>query len=165
MKTKDARTHGNLVPALFGLSLALIVSLLSSCQMLQDMTPTESTQGEYIPIEFRKFVSGVYVDELANKYVQVDCRFNSTMAGTLPGGFSPSRYMSFIGVAPSLQGQIESPEILNIVVPKDLADIVFSFKYGDSIRIKGRAIVVFKQRMGGPTFKSLMIQANVVEKL
>lgn len=155
-------THSKI---LCGLLLTAVATLAVGCQMLQEMTPTEPTQSEYIPIEYHRFVSGVYVDELANKYVTVDCRFNSTMAGTLPGGYSSTRYMSFFAVAPSMQGQMESPQPLNVIVPKDLADIVFSLKYGDSIRIKGRAIEVYTQRLGGQMFRSLMLQANLIEKL
>ena len=144
------------------LSVATLTVILASCQTV-DMTSRAPTQMAYVPVEFRKFVSGVYVNELANKYVQVDCRFSSTMAGTLPGGLSPNRYMSFMAIAPSVQ---ESPESLNVVVPKDIADIVFSLKHGDSIRVKGRALEVTSQRRsGGPIFKSLVLQANLIEKL
>jgi len=151
--------HPNIVRIL---SLATLMVILASCQTV-DMTSRAPTQMEYVVVEFRRFVSGVYVNELANKYVQVDCRFSSTMAGTLPGGLSPNRYMSFMAIAPSVQ---ESPESLNVVVPKDIADIVFSLKHGDNIRVKGRALEVTSQRRsGGPIFKSLVLQANLIEKL
>src|SRR5262245_6247760 len=98
---------------------ALPTGIFCGCQT----TPTADTKINYIPAEYRKLVSGVFVDELANKYVQVDCRFMSTMAGTLPRGFSPNRYMSFMVVAPT-EG-LEAPEPLTVVAPKDLADVVF----------------------------------------
>jgi hypothetical protein len=115
-------------------------------------------------VEYRKLVSGVFVSELANKYIQVDCRFGSTMAGTLPGGLSPNRYMAFMVMAPSHGGLLEAPEPLNIVVLKDLADTVFSLKHGDSLRIKGRAVEVIARRGAGNAFRNLIVEANLIEK-
>jgi hypothetical protein len=156
-------------PTIFGWHLLPILplsalALLTGCEMM-NMTPTATTQTEYVPVEYRRFVSGVYVAELKNKFVQVDCRFSSTMSGTLPGGLSPDRYMAFLAVAPIPGNILESPEPLTVVLPKDIADVVFSLQHGDPIRIKGQALEVFAQRGGGSVYRNLILQANLIEKL
>ncbi|MBI4657779.1 MAG: hypothetical protein HY735_02820 [Verrucomicrobia bacterium] len=142
--------------------LALCVALLG-CEMLQPNAPTKHTQTSYIPVEYRKFVSGVFVDDLKNKYVRVECAFSSTMSGTLPGGYSPSRYMAFDAMA--FGAGLEAPETLTVVVPKDLADIVFTLTHADRLRIGGRAVVVTVSTVGGRIFRQLILEATSIEKI
>ena len=138
---------------------------LSGCAELLPTVPPKPAQGEYLEVEYRKFVSGVYVDELANKYVKINCTYSSTMAGTLPGGYPSQRYMSFLAVSPTYPN-ITAPEILNVVVPKDLADMIFALKHGDSITVYGRAVpAVYQRTLGGRSvYKSLILQADLIEK-
>ena len=137
----------------------LFVSVLFSCATF----PPKPSQSEYLDVDYRRFISGVYVDELANKYVKLDCRFSSIFAGTLPGGYSPTRYMSFLAISP--EGfRIESPGHLTIVVPKDIADIVFTLRHGQSIKVYGLAVPIIIRTVGGRVYKSLIIEMDLIEK-
>ena len=79
------------------------------------------TQASYIEVDYRRFVSGVYVNELGGKYVQVKCTFSSTMSSLLPNGYSPNQYMAFTAIAPvakdNIQAVLSSPEMLTIDMP------------------------------------------------
>jgi hypothetical protein len=140
--------------------LVLILVLLS-CAV--HTIPPKPSQSEYLDIDYRRFVSGVYVDELANKYVKLDCRFAYTMAGTLPGGYSYRRYMSFEAVSPIHR---ESAESLTVVVPKDVAvaDVVFTLRHGENIKVYGRAVPVITRTVAGQIYKSLILQADLIQK-
>ncbi|MBI5119307.1 hypothetical protein HZA56_22795 [Candidatus Poribacteria bacterium] len=148
-----------------GHSWMLVLMLgLSGCQGLLPMVPPKPSQSEYLAVDYQRFVSGVYVDELANKYLKLECRFSSIMAGTLPGGYSTARYMSFLAISPGGYG-IESPGHLTVVVPKDIADIVFTLRHGEQIQVYGRAVPVIVQRkFGGGVFKSLVLEADLIQK-
>jgi hypothetical protein len=119
-------------------------------------------QTEYIDVDYRRFVSGLYVNELKNKYVKMDCAFASMMAGTLPAGY-PSNYMSFFVTGPAGLSA-EAPGMLTVVAPKSLADIVFSLRSRDRIQIRGRAIETTSRRPTGSVFRSLILQADGIEK-
>ena len=143
--------------------LVLVVGL-SACTGLLATIPPKPSQSEYLAVDYRRFVSGVYVDELANKYVKLDCSFSSIMAGTLPGGYSSDRYMAFRVVSPTGLA-IETPEHLTIVIPKDLADIVFTLRHGDQIKAYGRAVpAIYRRPVGGALFKSLVLEADLIQK-
>lgn len=140
--------------------MLVLVLGLSGCAMVSP----KPSQSEYLVVDYRRFVSGVYVDGLANKYVRVTCQFSSIMAGTLPGGYSTAGHMSFLAVSPTGYG-IESPERLTIVVPKDIADIVFTLRHGDQIQVSGLAVPVFsRRRFGDSVFKSLILEADLIQK-
>jgi hypothetical protein len=119
-------------------------------------------QTEYIDVDYRRFVSGLYVNELKNRYVKMDCAFASMMAGTLPSGY-PSSYMSFFVTGPAGLSP-ETPGMLTVVAPKSLADIVFSLRSRDQIQIRGRAIETITRRTTGSVFRSLILQADGIEK-
>jgi len=119
-------------------------------------------QTEYIDVDYRRFVSGLYVNELRNKYVKIDCAFASMMAGSLPSGYS-SNYMSFFVTAPAGFSS-EAPGMLTVVAPKSLADIVFSLRSRDQIQIRGRAIETIARRTTGTVFRNLILQADGIEK-
>lgn len=128
--------------------------------LVQAPIPTQST---YIDVEYRRFVSGVYVNELRNKYVKLDCTFSSTMAGSLPRGYSSNNYMSFLALAPE-SAIIDAPQPTTVVVPRDLADIVFSLRHGDQIQVRGQAIETINRTIAGNVFRSLIIQAHGLQK-
>lgn len=121
----------------FWLSILFVISF--GCQSIQSGIPSKQSQMEYLDVDYRRFVSGVYVDELANKYVKLNCSFSSTMAGILPGGYSSARYMAFQVVSPSGHS-METPGMLTVVVPKDIADVVFTLRHGDGINVYGQAV-------------------------
>jgi|ERR1017187_3310288 hypothetical protein len=143
------------------LSATVATVILAGCQAL-DTTPRPDTQSQYRPVEYRRLVSGIFVSELANKYIQVDCRFSGESAGTLPGGLSPDEYISFYAMAPA--GESVTTEGLKVVAPKNMIDLVFSLKYGDSIRIKGRAREVEKRSAVGKVWSDLVVEAKLIEK-
>ena len=93
--------------------------------------------------------------------MKLDCRFSSIFAGTLPGGYSPARYMSFEAVSPIHR---ESAEPLTVVVPKDVADVVFTLRHGENIKVYGRAVPVITRTLVGKIYKSLIIQADLIQK-
>lgn len=127
--------------------------------------PPKPTQSEYIDVDYQRFVSGVYVQELANKYVKVRCSYGFTMGGTLPGGYSPNHYLSFRGMTPNIRRNFATPEMLTVVLPKDLADIVFGLKHGDELVVYGRAVPAVITYGGWKSYSSLILEADRIEKI
>ncbi|MHB8523494.1 MAG: hypothetical protein ACYDH9_22425 [Limisphaerales bacterium] len=144
------------------LSLAF-AAILVGCDTLQPTTPrppAAQPPAAYLDVPYAKFVSGVYVDELKDKYVSITCTFYSVMAGVVPGGFSPDRYLAFKVVAPSAM----TPGGLTVVAPKEMADAVFALKYGEAIVAHGRAFEVIVTEDSGKVFRSLALEAQKVER-
>ena len=71
--------------------------------------------------------------------------------------------MSFFVTGPSGLSP-EAPGMLTVVAPKSLADIVFSLRSRDQIQIRGRAIETITRRTTGTVFRSLILQADEIEK-
>src|SRR6266576_2829659 len=92
--------------------LSAVAIVLLGCGSMPFDKPVP-VQTEYIDVDYRRFVSGLYVNELKNKYVKMDCAFASMMAGTLPSGY-PSNYMSFFVTAPTGLSA-EAPGMLTVV--------------------------------------------------
>jgi hypothetical protein len=142
--------------------LAAMAMVLLGCGSVPFQKPAP-IQTEYIDVDYRRFVSGLYVNELKNKYVKMDCAFASIMPGTLPSGYSSNNYMSFFVTGPAGLGP-EAPGMLTVVAPKGFADVVFSLRRGDRIEIRGKAIETITRRTTGSVFRSLILQADGIEK-
>ena len=142
--------------------LSVLVMVLLGCGSIPFQKPAP-LQTEYIDVDYRRFVSGLYVNELRNKYVKVDCAFASMMAGTLPSGYPRNNYISFFVTGPSGLSP-EAPGMLTVVAPKSLADIVFSLRSHDQIQIRGKAVETITRRTTGTVFHSLILQADGIEK-
>jgi len=93
----------------------------------------------------------------------MDCAFASMMAGMVPSGYSSNNYMSFFVTGPTGLSA-EAPGMLTVVAPKSFADIVFSLRRGDRIAIRGRAMETIARRTTGSVFRSLILQADGIEK-
>jgi hypothetical protein len=161
METNMARRNETVKWLKLFADLSAMAILLIGCASMP-ISKSATTQTEYIDVDYRRFVSGLYVNELRNKYVKMDCAFASMMAGTLPSGY-PSNYMSFFVTAPAGL-RAEAPDMLTVVAPKSFADIVFSLRRGDQIQIRGRAIETTTRRTTGAVFRNLILQADGIEK-
>jgi len=142
--------------------LAAVTMVLVGCGSTPFNKPVP-VQTEYIDVDYRRFVSGLYVNELRNKYVKMDCAFASMMAGSLPSGYPSNNYMSFF-VTGSSGLSPEAPGMLTVVAPKSLADIVFSLRSRDQIQIRGKAIETIARRTTGSVFRNLILQADGIER-
>jgi hypothetical protein len=142
--------------------LSVVAMVLLGCGSVPFQKPA-SVQTEYIDVDYRRFVSGLYVNALRNKYVRMDCAFASMMAGSLPSGYPSNNYMSFFVTGPTGLSA-EAPGMLTVVAPKSFADAVFSLRRGDRIEIRGRAIETIARRTTGSVFRSLILQADGIEK-
>lgn len=142
--------------------LSVVAMVLLGCGSMPFNKPVP-VQTEYIDVDYRRFVSGLYVNELKNKYVKMDCAFASMMAGSLPSGYPSNNYMSFFVTGPSGLSP-EAPGMLTVVAPKSLADIIFSLRSRDQIQIRGRAIETISRRTTGSVFRNLILQADGIEK-
>lgn len=146
--------------ALLSLAFAASLAGCGDLQLSDRRPPPAPAQASYLDVPYAKFVSGVYVDELKDKYVSITCTFYSVMAGVVPGGFSPDRYLAFKVVAPSGM----TPGGLTVVAPKEMADAVFALKYGEGIVARGRAFEVIVTQDNGSVFRSLALEAQKIEK-
>jgi hypothetical protein len=143
--------------------VSLLVACLIGCDELQisnPRSPAGSPQASYLDVPYAKFVSGVYVDELKDKYVRIRCAFYSVMAGVVPGGFSTDRYLAFKVVSPAEM----IPGGLTVVAPKEMGDAIFALKYGEGIVASGRAFEVIVTQDNGKVYRSLALEAQKVER-
>ena len=144
-------------------SWMLVLALgLAGCAGGQVVSP-QPPPTKYLAVEYQRFVSGVGVDALANKYVRLRCRFSSMMRGRIPGGYSPARYVSFKAVAPTGPGS-NSPEDVIIVVPKDRAASVFALRHLEHIQVEGRAVPAIVRRGQNVLFNGLVLEADAIQK-
>jgi hypothetical protein len=141
------------LPRLIGLAVTL-----AGCVSMpvQRSAPTET---EYIEVDYRRFVSGLYVNELKNKYVKINCAF--AYMGVSPG--DSSNYVSFLVTGPSGFG-VETPAMLTVVIPKTFVDLIFSLRNGDQIQVRGRAIETVNRGARGSVVRILILHAHGIEK-
>src|SRR6266498_4074971 len=120
-------TKSNMTASTFKCVLVcLFATPFIGCQVT---SPTQPAQRAYIDVEFKKFVSGVFVDDLKDKFVRLQCRYISTIAGRVPGGYNPDNWMAFTAGSPP--GGELVPARVTVVAPKQMADDVFALKHGD----------------------------------
>jgi len=150
-------TASNLKFVLACLLAAAFVGCKTSSSTKPSLPPVRP-QAEYTEVEFKRFVSGVYVDDLTDKFVRLHCRYISTIAGRVPAGYKADKWMALtVGYPP---GGEMVPAHVTVVAPKDMDDAIFAYKHGDGIEVRGQARLVVR----GARYKTLIIQADAIEK-
>ncbi len=137
--------------------VALVVTFAGCVPIpVQRSTPLET---DYMEVDYRRFVSGLYVNELKNKNVKIDCAFGS-MGGSVDYS---SNYMTFLVTGPS-GFSIETPGMLTVVIPKNFAAIIFSLRHGDQIQVRGKAVESINRGARGSVVRMLYLQAAGIQK-
>ncbi len=143
----------------------LLAVTFAGCQSTGTNEPSAVVaprQVEYIDIEYRKLVAGVFVDDLKDKFIKLRCRFVLASAGQVPRGYNPDKWLAFSVGSPLAT---DMPAYTTVVIPKQMAESVLALNAGDQVEVRGQArIVVVGSRLVGILHKSLMIQADSIEK-
>jgi hypothetical protein len=146
----------------FMVSLTSLTTTFLGCVSMP-IQRSAPAQTDYIDVDYRRFVSGLYVNELKNKYVKIDCAFVSMGGAVASLSGYPSNYMSFAVTGPAGLS-LETPGTLSVVIPKNFADVIFSLRHGDQIQIRGRAIETVNRGARGSVVRILILQADGIQK-
>ena len=130
-----------------------------SCSMLQEKLQVKPPLGEYSPVDFEKLITPMFIDDYSNKYVKVNCSFY--LKSRVPQGLSDTEYFAFTVKGPS--GAF-TPEDLDVIGPKRLADLYLSLRSGDQITVYGQAHQIVERNVAGATYRKLAIMADSIEK-
>ena len=112
------------------LFLVLFITIVGGCVVpypgrQADSPPAPGAIQEYMEIEFGRFASGAFVNELSGKLVKMRAAFYAQHPKLLPGGYSDARHVAFQIVDP----QSWNPTALTVVVaPKQMADAILSWR-------------------------------------
>src|SRR5712691_6776309 len=90
-----------------GLALVIVATLdVAGCST---SPPSPRTAQDYVQVEFGKFVSGAFVDELSGKLVRMNMAYHSQDPRMLPEGYSSGKALAFWAVAPQVEIAAASP--------------------------------------------------------
>ncbi len=88
-------------------------------------------------------------------------------AELLPGGYSSGRNLAFMAANPE-PASTPFPRPLIVVVPKDMADAIFTLKTGDKIVVYGKATPVRQYGVTGAIMKrgvrNLILEAHRLDR-